>query len=427
MIYKTRKKLIRMFLFFTGGILTCVFLILAIISTNDIKTTTINDFDKTIWTLSSKMQFENVLSTSWLSDYESSNDVMVSIDDNGVPFAFTAQTSFPTSREKLLAKLEHLSIDDGMPVEANHITSNYESTSLLQWKGEKHDSYYGRCIFIRNKVGYQKIYFIKQKPAFSFYLKTYGLYLGLDLLGWIMLFVAGQLVINKALEPVKKSQQNQAEFLAAASHELRSPLSVIRAQNSSTTTLTELPHTQTVIENECARMNQLISDMLLLASGDANTWSFNQENVDLDTLLFQVYDTYCTACEKKEITLSLDLPESSLPEITGDPMRIQQILSILIDNAISYSPNGSDIRLKATSSQHIVSIDVIDHGIGISDDDKEKIFNRFYRVDSSRTDKNHFGLGLSIALELVKLHHGKIEITDTEGCGSTFRVEFIIN
>lgn len=101
---------------------------------------------------------------------------------------------------------------------------------------------------------------------------------------------------------------------------------------------------------------------------------------------------------------------------------MKQVIAILLDNAISYTPEGGTVSLKCSETVKSYCIEVADSGIGIDDAAKKRIFDRFYRADESRTSKSHFGLGLSIAKEIVELHHGTILVSDTKGCGATFRV-----
>lgn len=175
-----------------------------------------------------------------------------------------------------------------------------------------------------------------------------------------------------------------------------------------------------LIEGECNRMSRLISDMLLLASSDARTWSLFIEQVDMDTLLIECYDMFCTCFNKKDHRLTLELPEENLHVINGDRERIKQMLTILVDNAMSHTSKGEMIALRAYNQKHFVVVEVEDHGDGIHEEDKKHVFERFYRGDQSRNEKKHFGLGLSIAKELIELHEGDISIKDTTGGGATF-------
>jgi signal transduction histidine kinase len=116
-------------------------------------------------------------------------------------------------------------------------------------------------------------------------------------------------LVDRSLEPVKRNQQRQTEFIAAASHELRSPLAVIRANNS-TIKLTpkEQLNCEAVIESECNRMSRLINDMLLLASSDANTWVLQKDAVNIETLMLQAYENLSPIARQKQIQILLDLP-----------------------------------------------------------------------------------------------------------------------
>lgn len=163
--------------------------------------------------------------------------------------------------------------------------------------------------------------------------------------------------------------------------------------------------------------------MLILASTDAKTWRIHKEAIDTDTYLIDLFDSFYPFCKGKEHNLTLDFPEDSLPQIYADKDRLTQVLGILIDNAISYSPAKSNITIRPYSKKSSFFIEVEDHGVGITKEEKEAIFTRFYRVDKSRNDNSHFGLGLSIAKELIELQHGKIRVTDAINGGSSFIIE----
>jgi signal transduction histidine kinase len=217
----------------------------------------------------------------------------------------------------------------------------------------------------------------------------------------------------------------QTRFIASASHELRSPLSVISANNSAiTTTSLETQNFMNGIDKECKRMARLIDDMLLLAATDAKTWSLKKEPVEIDTLLIETYEAFLPLCQQKELQLLLEIPEDELPSIYGDKERLHQILTILLDNALSYTPARKNIILRGYCISNYLYLEVADQGFGIADEYKKLVFDRFYRLEQSRNDKQHFGLGLSIAKELIQLQGGTISIHDTVGGGSTFVIRY---
>lgn len=291
---------------------------------------------------------------------------------------------------------------------------------------------------------------------------------------FVVMYFLSHFLIKKAILPVENAMESQKNFIASASHELKAPLSVIQV-NAETLhldrTLTASPSAealskppniditidinmdsninsdinsntyitanenlnknitssptfiqkQKIILDECARMTKLITSMLALASSDAGSWKMNMHETDIDTLLIETWEEWNENAYKKNIKLNLNLDEH-YPKTICDKERIIQALGILLDNAITYTPSGSSIEMGAQVNEKKLSFYVIDHGCGIADKDKEKIFDRFYSCDSSRTDKNHYGLGLSIAKEIVKLHHGNITVKDTEGGGCTFKI-----
>ena len=182
----------------------------------------------------------------------------------------------------------------------------------------------------------------------------------------------------------------------------------------------QLQSCRDVIDAECRRMSRLVRDMLLLASSDADKWNIQKSEINMDTLLITLYEAYEPVCISKKIRLELNLSEEAYPVLSSDRERLFQILSIFLDNAVCYSPEGSSIQIQTASKEKELVFSIVDHGKGIPTEDKPFIFDRFYRGDKSRTDKSHFGLGLSIAKELAKMLGGEIGFKDTEGSGATF-------
>ena len=167
-------------------------------------------------------------------------------------------------------------------------------------------------------------------------------------------------------------------------------------------------------------MKSLVNDLLTLSASDSGQLVLSRSTAELDTLLLDTFEAFKPLAARKSITMSVSLPEEALTPYSCDEMRIRQVLSILIQNAISYTPAGGHIHLALSVRNHQYLFSVADNGPGIADADKEHIFERFYRAEKSRNTKGHFGLGLSIACEIVTAHHGHLWVTDTNGGGSTF-------
>lgn len=216
--------------------------------------------------------------------------------------------------------------------------------------------------------------------------------------------------------------------MAAASHELRTPLAVILSCVSAVKKAApeEKEGFLATISSEGQRMSRLINDMLLLSQADAHTFPVCPKPTECDTLLLNSYEAFEPMAREKDISMTISLPPAGLPPCLCDGERFNQITAILLHNSISYTPKGGTISLSLSLNtvkkpEHL-TLSVADSGIGIPDEEKEKIFRRFYRLDQSRSEKDHFGLGLSIAFEIVRSLDGTIRVTDTPGGGSTFSV-----
>lgn len=292
---------------------------------------------------------------------------------------------------------------------------------------DKH-SYYGiQATAITKNMDILDFYAIKESTSsFTFFKEHLSFYLIVWLLVFIVILFLTRFLISKAIKPTEQTLRSQKEFIASASHELKAPLAVILASaecidNDTTLSLKSKQHTE-VIDSECMRMSKLVQDLLLLSSVDANTWTLNKTNIDVDTLLINTYEIYEPICRQKGIQFKLNTSDELFPVLNADIDRLNQILSIFIDNAINYSLPKSEISLDATVFKNMLVFSIKDHGTGIADKNKPFIFDRFFCADKSRTQKEHYGLGLSIAKELVEMHKGKIELSDTLGGGCTFKI-----
>lgn len=313
------------------------------------------------------------------------------------------------------------------------VTKQYESTILFSVKDSSNNRYY--CLSIRtndsaNPVTVDMISEIDFSMIFP--VKRLFVFVALELFGALGIFIISLWLINRALKPIKENYTKQADFIASASHELKSPLAVIKANasaiSSAYSSSADSSSASCYIENinnECSRMTKLVDDMLLLASGSSESWSVQKKPEDSELLFMEAYELFSPLCEASSHKLTLSLPDEVLPAVLIDRARILQVISILIDNAISYSPENSEIMLRVSSSHSFITIEVEDHGIGIPDKQKALVTERFFRTDKAHTDRNHYGLGLSIAAEILKAHDSSIKIKDTVNGGTI--VYFKIN
>lgn len=244
----------------------------------------------------------------------------------------------------------------------------------------------------------------------------------IDTSALLLLFLFAWKFSFHILAPVEANRKKQIQFVAAASHELRSPLAVMLAgiEALKEAKEEERPEFHSSIESEGMRMKQLIDDMLALASADNQSWSMHFTDTAPDTMLLNIYEKYLPLFRNRGLKLTVHLPDEAVLDCFCDRQRLEQTIGILLDNALCYTPIGGRIILCLSMEKNTIKLGVADSGPGISDADKEHIFDRFFRVDSSRQDKQHFGLGLCIAKEIIELHHGRIWVEDNIPNGAIF-------
>ena len=259
---------------------------------------------------------------------------------------------------------------------------------------------------------------------------TYALVF-LGILALIIATVIGHIMAGRAIIPLKEAYDKQRQFAADASHELRTPLAVVMASADllladPSITNPFLKEVLGDVKSEVKKMSQLVSDLLMVARSDNNALKIKMQKIDLGKILQQNIRMMTPLAEKKEITLVGENFRKVI--LIGDEQKIKQLVLILVDNAIKYTPNGGKIivRLEHADTSHII-FSVQDSGIGIAPEDQEKIFDRFYRVDKVRSrEMGGNGLGLAIALEILKIHNGKIFVDSEPGIGTKFTVELKI-
>lgn len=430
MIKKLRKQLTALYTITTGLILTAVVVGVLAAGTRDSQKKSLESFQTNLLNIGSRIQSGASIDWSWLSKTEHMGDLIIHIEDNGTPFLYSGSWSPLTDRSILLERARIHALQEGINKDNPPVSTSLLRSSVFTVTGDYNDTYYASVLVFPYQKGFQSLTLLSyQNPAASSLYKQRFFLLFLEAAGLAALFTVSWFFVGRSLKPIEESRKKQNEFIAAASHELRSPLSVIR---SSLSAIPAAPDRQEQflknIDNECCRMSHLINDMLILASADAGNWTFCPENLDMDTLLIDIYECFEPICMEKKLKLTLDLPESSLPCIMGDKQRLQQVITILLDNAVTYSPSHGTIRISAglNAKKSSLRLVVEDDGCGIPDDVKKHVFERFYRADNSRTDKQHYGLGLSVAKELILLHGGTISVTDSHTGGACFIIQLPI-
>ena len=428
MLNSIRKRLILLYTCSTGLILTAVIIFVAVITDRQLTRSQLNAFQNNYITINQNVQRNQVISNLWMAELETKNQLIIHIEDNGVPFLFQGAWEVPTERQILIKQLKELALQDNISTNIRPISMNEVQSRIYEVTGNKNDNYLGEVFIVPAEKGFRSVVVLQYISGNAFsVLKQRLLMVLLDCLGIAALFLVSSWMVNKSLKPVEESRRRQTEFIAAASHELKSPLAVIRANASAVMVEPErAEHFTKGIEKECSRLAALIEDMLLLASVDARSWKIRKEILDMDTLLIEVYDLFYPFCREQGKDLQLKLQGDILPKAEGDRERVKQILAVLIDNAVTYTVENDTILLLGYVKKNRIYLEVEDHGPGVAAEKKNEIFERFYRADKARKDKTHFGLGLSIARELTELHGGSIAVSDTKGGGATFTVSLPI-
>lgn len=224
---------------------------------------------------------------------------------------------------------------------------------------------------------------------------------------------------------LKKLEKLKTEFIASVSHELRSPLTIIRAYSQilerALSHDEELLYYATAIDEESHHLSKLVDDLLDLSRIEAGRLRLNLEWCDLAEMILETVRTY--EGYTREHTIHVDVRARPLLARV-DPVRVRQVLTNLINNAIKYSPEGSriDIRLVSEGDQHKrwARISVRDEGPGIPPEHQQRIFERFYQINPSQAGGEGVGLGLPISKAIVEAHGGQIWVESEPGHGSTF-------
>ena len=217
--------------------------------------------------------------------------------------------------------------------------------------------------------------------------------------------------------------KSRREFVADVSHELRTPLTGIKGavetvlENPTLDEDTKNNFLEMAIE-ECDRMTRLVGDLLVLSRLDNKKTSWKIETFDAERFIEHIYDVMSVSAKERAQTLTMKC-ESDIPDVTADKEKLQQVIINIVSNAIKYTPKGGNVAITAKNSGEFFLISVSDNGIGIPKDDLPRIFERFYRVEKSRTsDAGGTGLGLAIAKEIIDAHGGDIKIDSEIGRGT---------
>ena len=237
----------------------------------------------------------------------------------------------------------------------------------------------------------------------------------------------GYILARKSLEPIASMVNEQQRFIADASHELRTPLAVLRGETEvalgKTRTVEEYQESLTLIQEEAERLSRIVEDLFILARQPIQSpTALIKEPVSLTEVVKDCARAAQVLATRKGVRLKLE-NDSTPIALNADEELIKRMILNLLDNAVKYTPEGGEISLALEKHNGSAEIVVRDTGIGLSQTDQQRVFDRFYRVDKARSRAlGGAGLGLSIVRSIVEAHGGNITIDSTPRHGSSFTV-----
>ena len=243
----------------------------------------------------------------------------------------------------------------------------------------------------------------------------------------IFLFIISVFLTNKSIKPIKETFDKQKQFIADASHELKTPLTIIKTNTSlllsnPEDTIKNQSKWIKYIESQSDRMSELVNEMLSLAKLDVDENKLIISDFNLSNIIENMLLTFDAIIFENKISLDTNINKNII--IKGNIDSIKKLFSILMDNAVKYTNKGGSISVRLIKDKNKVKLIIKNTGDGIPKDKLDKIFERFYRADDSRDrETGGYGLGLSIAKSIVKQHKGKIYASSNLYKDSTFIVE----
>jgi two-component system phosphate regulon sensor histidine kinase PhoR len=235
----------------------------------------------------------------------------------------------------------------------------------------------------------------------------------------------GAVLVLHDISDLKRADQIRRDFVANVSHELRTPLTAIRgyveALLDDPSDAAAAKRFLEIIVRHTARMERLVKDLLRLARLDARQEALETADCDMRQIFNGVIADLGPAIEAKSQRVIIDV-DPAAAHVRADPAKLHDIVRNLVENAVNYSPERTDVRLSVAAADGAATISVADSGPGIPTEDLQRVFERFYRVDKSRSRPGGTGLGLAIVKHLVELHGGEAQASNRPEGGALFRV-----
>ena len=380
-------------------------------------------FDGVVDQLQYQWEQFNQLEDGWLQQLETGSDVLVRLEENGVPLLYSSRRS--AADQTLLQAVrdeaeQYYTVDlDSCPMwelntsaPAFSLTAadgrNYRCTMRLHMEEDR-----WTALLAAQDLAVEQAYLARLILLFVL----------VGVAAWLMICLICWFVAGRAIRPVGEAMDRQQQFLSVAGHELRTPLAVIRANVGAALQQPDrADRSLHTIDSEAKRMGTLVDELLLLSAGASARRRLQLETLAPDTFLLDFAESMEPLATQSGHSIQAELPNGEVSPLPCDSYRLRQLLTILVDNALRFAPEHTTIRLQILQINGHVQFRVVDQGPGVAPADRKRIFERFYSSPLYE-DHHHYGLGLAVARELVLLHGGRIWVQDTPGGGATFCAE----
>ena len=410
MIYTLRRKLSLLLISVIATVILCTTTAALVVSERQFNSNEQERLDIQANQLVQDVRINGIIQAPQLSKFEVANNLIISILEEGKPIPFRGGWQPATDRDMLISYAL-----DSVPAAAG----NWNGIVM----GDHGDRYLATIRQINEYRNMRTVVVLQDmKTADGRRFQQRRDYAGIALLALILMSFFCWKFTGWAAKPIKEAHERQNQFVSAASHDLRTPLQVMRT-NTEALKLNP-PNAAFFIEqilNEISHMSKLSDDLLVLTAAPHQK-ALEGSPVEIDDLIRNAIDYYSAAAKQKGIKLSLSVPAVSLPLLEGNEAMLQRALNTLIDNAICYTQPGGHIEIIIKITQKSVALIVEDDGPGIAPEHQAHIFEQFYRADQSRTDRAHSGLGLCIAKSIIENHRGQLIFDSREPRGSRFSI-----
>ncbi len=256
------------------------------------------------------------------------------------------------------------------------------------------------------------------------YLRVLALSATVGLVCWVLMLLFVVLLSKKAIKPIAENIEKQKQFITNAGHEIKTPIAIIQSNTEAMELYNGENKWSKNIKAQTTRLGGLMNDLLFLARMDENAGKINTAELRVDSLLEKTLGSFIQPIENKGVVLRSEIKPDVM--LNADPAQIEQLFSILLDNAVKYVDGGGRISVSLNESDRHVKLEFFNTCAELPDAEPDKLFDRFYRGDKARTQKNGgYGIGLSVARSIVEANRGTITAEYADG-GVKFKIKFKI-